>query len=262
MAEYDALYHQQAMYYEIALERDVSGAIDFLQAAYERFTRCEAQSMLDVCCGPAYHGRAAAARGLRAVGLDFQPEMIARARERAEADGLTLEFVEADMRGFGLETPVDVALGAFDAVDGLLTNEDMIAHLCSVAASLTASGLYIIELIHPLDCMPHHYGLHIYSGKRDGIEVDVVWGTNHPLADLVTSVVYVEAEIRVNDHGQHYLFHDAAYERLYTPQEIALLAKLSGVFDVAGFYGDYNLNQPLDQSDASRRMIAVLQKRV
>lgn len=40
-----------------------------------------------------------------------------------------------------------------------------------------------------------------------------------------------------------------------------LLAEQSGSLQVAGWYGDFDLNQPLDNSPASRRMIAILQKK-
>lgn len=260
MAEYNALYHQQAVYYAIALERDVTEVIDFVKAAYHQFTGGETQSLLDVCCGPAYHAREAARQGLKTVGLDFQPDMLELARQRTEGEGLAVEWAEADMRCFRLEQPVDVALGAFDAIDGLLSNEDVLAHLHSVAANLTPKGLYVFEHIHPLDCSAQNYGLHSYTGERDGIAVEVIWGTNNPLADLVTSVIYVEVEIRVNDHGHQFTIRDAAYERIFTPQEIVLLAELSGVFRVAGWYGDYKLSQPFDYSPTASRMVCILQR--
>lgn len=259
MAEYNALYHQQAMYYSIALERDVTEVIDFVRAAYRKFAGGETQSLLDICCGPAYHAREAARRGLRTIGLDFQPDMLKLARLSTEAEGLVIEWIEADMRCFQLEKPVDVALGAFDAIDGLLTNDDVLSHLWTVAANLTPKGLYIFEHIHPLDCSIQHYGLHSYKGQRDGIGVEVIWGTNYPVTDLMTNMVYVEVEIRVNDHGNKFTIRDAAYERIFTPQEIGLLAELSGVFRVVGWYGDYKLSQPFDDSPASRRMVGVLQ---
>ena len=54
---------------------------------------------------------------------------------------------------------------------------------------------------------------------------------------------------------------DTARERFLLPQEIGLLAERSGMFEIAGWYGDFDLGQPLDMSPASRRMIGVLRKR-
>jgi hypothetical protein len=67
--------------------------------------------------------------------------------------------------------------------------------------------------------------------------------------------------MHIQDHDQEYLVQDSARERLLLPQEIQLLAELSGSLQVVGWYGDFNLDQPLDNSPASRRMIAILQKR-
>ena len=97
-------------------------------------------------------------------------------------------------------------------------------------------------------------------GERDGISVDIRWATNDPAFDLITAVAHVEIEMHVNDHGKEMLIRDSAYERLWTPQDFILLARLSGVLEVAGWHGDVRLDQPLDHSPQSERMIVILQK--
>jgi hypothetical protein len=106
-----------------------------------------------------------------------------------------------------------------------------------------------------------HYGAFRYAGSRNGISVEIVWGTNDPCYDLVTGIAHTALEIHINDHGQEYVIHDEANERLLFPQEIGLLAELSGELEAVGWYGDYDLAQSLDYSPASRRMIALLQKK-
>ena len=91
--------------------------------------------------------------------------------------------------------------------------------------------------------------------------MEILWGTNNPRPDLVTAVVETEIEIRINDRGNLTIIHDTAKERMLFPQELILLAELSGVLEVVGWRGDYDIQQPLDYSPNSRRMIAVMQKR-
>ena len=76
----------------------------------------------------------------------------------------------------------------------------------------------------------------------------------------LTHVLHTQIELHVNDRGDYMVFPDEADERILTAQEIILLAELSGVFEPVAWYGDYKLDQPLDTSPASPRMIAVLQK--
>lgn len=54
------------------------------------------QRVLDVACGNGNASLAAAHRYCRVVGLDYVPSLLARARERAAAERLDIEFVEGD----------------------------------------------------------------------------------------------------------------------------------------------------------------------
>jgi hypothetical protein len=118
----------------------------------------------------------------------------------------------------------------------------------------------LVDLTHPRECSYWHYTPFYYAGQRDGLFVEIQWATNKPRYDLVTNIAHVEVEMRVNDHGEEWVVRDSAKERLLLPQEIRLLADLSGELQAVGWYGDFDLNQPLDDSPASRRMIAILQK--
>jgi 2-polyprenyl-3-methyl-5-hydroxy-6-metoxy-1,4-benzoquinol methylase len=66
--------------------------------------------VLDLACGEGRHSLAAAARGARVTAVDRDEARLAAARERAEARGLTLDWLAAD-----LDEPWP-DLGCFDAV--------------------------------------------------------------------------------------------------------------------------------------------------
>lgn len=260
MAGHHELY-RRAYYYDIALARDVSHEIDFLSSVYRRYIGRQLQSVLDLACGPGYHARAFARRGVRAVGLDLHPEMIRFAAEQASSDGVQVDWIAADMRHFQLAKPVDMAICMFDGIDALVKNEDLVLHLRSVGSSLNPQGLYLIDLTHPREVDYDHYADFIYSGEREGVRVEIIWGTNKPKADLVTAVVDTEIEVRIDDRAKLIVFHDSAQERMLFPQELVLLAELSGALRVVGWHGDYDVDQPLDYSSNSRRMICVMQRR-
>lgn len=217
-------------------------------------------SVLELACGPGYHARALAARGVQTVGLDMSQEMLELAGEKATAEGLDITCVKADMRSFQLETPVDMVICMFDGIDALLTNQDLIQNFRTVAGNLNPGGLYLIDLTHPRECDYNHYGDFRYSGERDGLKVEILWATNNPRFDLVSAVAPADIEIRVNDHGEKSLLTDSAFERLVLPQELILLAQLSEALKVMGWHGDYDLTQPLDHTPGSQRMICILQK--
>jgi ubiquinone/menaquinone biosynthesis C-methylase UbiE len=56
--------------------------------------------VLDMCCGPGRHALELARRDFAVTGVDRTEAYLDRARERAAADGLEVEWLQADMRHF------------------------------------------------------------------------------------------------------------------------------------------------------------------
>jgi SAM-dependent methyltransferase len=257
MGEYIDIY-RRAFYYDIVFRRDVGGEVQFLVDLYARRNGRPLRCMVDIACGPGYHAKAFAARGIQAYALDLQPEMIEFARSLEPHTNGLIGYLACDMRDFMLPAPVDLALNSFDSIDCLETHEQIINHLCAVARNLTPSGLYVIELTHPRDCSMWDYGDFQYKGERDGVSVVIDWAVNKPKADPLTQVVDCEVVMTVNENGERKVFRERARERFGTLQEFSALSKLSGAMSLVACYGDYRLDQPFDNSPSARRMIMVL----
>jgi ubiquinone/menaquinone biosynthesis C-methylase UbiE len=79
-------------------------------------TLCEAVDLqagwrvLDVACGSGNAAIAAARCGCEVVGIDYVPALLARGRRRAEAEGVTIDFLEGDAEAIVFPD------GSFDAV--------------------------------------------------------------------------------------------------------------------------------------------------
>ncbi len=102
---YPAMYHDAR--WQVAGE-EVEGVVGLL--GLEPGAR-----VLDVCCGPGRHALALARQGLRVTGVDRTVPYLEIGRERAASEGLEVEFVQEDVRGFQRE-------GAFDAAVSLYTS--------------------------------------------------------------------------------------------------------------------------------------------
>ena len=163
MAEFTELY-ARAHWYDIALGRDVAREIAFVEQAFARLAGRPLASVLEIACGPGYHTRSFARRGIAATGLDLMPEMVALARSLAEEEGLAATWIAADMRDFRLEAPVDAILTMYDALDCLSGQDDVIAHFRNVAANLNPDCIYILEFTHPHDTGFADYGSFAYEG--------------------------------------------------------------------------------------------------
>lgn len=257
MAEYTELY-ARARWYDIALGRDVVREIDFVTEVFRRLAGRPLGSVLEIACGPGYHTRGFARRGIAATGLDLMPEMVELGRRFAEEEGLQATWIAADMRDFRLAAPVDAVLTMYDALDCLVEQDDVVAHFRNVAANLNSDGLYILEFTHPHDTGFAEYGSFRYEGERDGTKVVVDWATNGAAYHPLTMVAEVEVTMTVTENGTKRVFVDRAAERMFTAPEIVALARLSGVLEVVASYGDFDPDRPLDMGPAPRRMILVL----
>jgi SAM-dependent methyltransferase len=259
VAEHCNLY-DRATYYDVIFNRDVTREVQFVKDAYARYAAKSIGPVLDMACGPGYHAKGFARQGHKSYGLDLRAEMLKFADDGAKKEKLNVHWIEADMRKFHLPEKVDATFCMFDGLDCLLSNDDLIAHFSAVANNLTPNGIYIVDLSHPKEVSFSHYKKFHYSGERDGAKVDIYWATNNPQYDLATGIAHVALEMHVDDNGKKIVVKDEADERLLFPQEISLLAESSGKLKVVGWYGDFDINQPLDHSEASQRMIAVLQR--
>jgi len=92
--------------------------------------------VLDVGCGNGALGRAAARRGATVTGVDISAPMLARARARAAAEDLTVDYLEADAQ-------VQPFAGGFDAVVsrfGVMFFADPTAAFANLARALEPGG--------------------------------------------------------------------------------------------------------------------------
>src|SRR5579864_1450995 len=76
-----------------------SGARDF----YERLDTAPGAHFLDVACGSGQLALIAAREGLQVTGVDIARNLVERARERAQAEGLPARFEEADAEALPFE---------------------------------------------------------------------------------------------------------------------------------------------------------------
>ncbi|HET6858932.1 MAG TPA: class I SAM-dependent methyltransferase [Streptomyces sp.] len=94
--------------------------------------------VLDLACGEGRHSLAAAARGARVTALDRDEVRLAAARERAEAQGLSVEWIAAD-----LEDEPWPDLGSFDAI--LVFNYLDRANMPRIVDLMAPGGLLMME---------------------------------------------------------------------------------------------------------------------
>jgi ubiquinone/menaquinone biosynthesis C-methylase UbiE len=105
--------------------------------------------ILDLACGHGRHSLELARRGYRVTGLDLSAPSLEVARQRAGADGLTVEFGECDMRDIPFEDEFDAVVNLFTAFGYFENEAEDERVLAAVARALHTGGVFLLDTIHP-----------------------------------------------------------------------------------------------------------------
>lgn len=107
----------------------------------------KAKSVLDLACGTGLLAAAIAGEGKRVTGVDLSPAMLAIARAREGGSAVT--FVEGDVRNLRLDQRFDLVTMTGHAFQCLLTREDRLMALKTIAAHLEDKGRFIFDSRNP-----------------------------------------------------------------------------------------------------------------
>lgn len=99
-------------------------------------------SIVDLCCGDGRLTQALYLRGFHVMGIDGSERMLEFARERCSA----VPFLAADARTFEVKQPVDAVISTFDALNHLMSQDDLAAACRSVYRALKPGGYFAFDL--------------------------------------------------------------------------------------------------------------------
>lgn len=248
--------------YELAFSyRDYGADCDCIEYNWQKHTRSENQAVLDIACGTSPHLRQFASRGYECTGIDLDATMLRYARQTTEAMDLAAEFVEADMINFRLERTYGLAINLLTSANYILTNDQMISHLRSVARVLEPGGIYMLEMNHPREYgVIAEYPAKAWEINRDDVTVHANIAFDQARIDPLrqTQAMNLSIEVIQRENEASYTVRRAF--RVYHYLEFQALVRLAGGFEPVICYGAFNSSIILDNSRRSWRMIPVLRR--
>ena len=112
-----------------------------------RLVGSELQSILDLCCGPGRFAVPLARRGFRVTGVDRTAFFLDKARERAAAENVQVEWVQEDMRTFVQPGAFDLALSMFTSFGYFDDKEEDLTVLRNIFDSLRPGGMLVMDVM-------------------------------------------------------------------------------------------------------------------
>ena len=102
---------------------------------------------LDLCCGPGRCSMALAQKGFMVTGVDRTKHFLIKAKTRARAAGLEIEWVQADMRDFLRPDAFHLVLSMFTSFGYFQDPADNAGVLRNILASLRPGGACLIDVM-------------------------------------------------------------------------------------------------------------------
>ncbi len=212
----------------------------------------KALKILDVGCGTGRHAVELSKRGYRITGIDLSESQLARAREKAEQQGVRIDFLKLDARNLPFVNEYDLVImlceGAFPLME---TDEMNYAILKNATRALNENGKIIFTTLNGLFPLYHSVEAFCAAGAQDG---NATYRSN--TFDLMTFRDYIITEIEDDDGNKRRM---PCNERYYVPSEITWLLKSLGYKKIEIFgakLGAFSRNDKLTTEDFEMLVVA------
>jgi SAM-dependent methyltransferase len=146
---YQTLFANYARQYdEEVYTQGTLGEVDFLE---EELAHDRTRTILDIGCGTGRHAIELATRGYQVTGVDLSAAQLARAREKAAAAGVAVDFRQGDARELEFVAAFDLAMiicgGAFPLMETDAMNYRILQGACRV---LKPGGKLVLTTLNAL----------------------------------------------------------------------------------------------------------------
>lgn len=174
--------------------------------------------IIDIGCGTGRHSIELARRGYKVTGIDLSESQLARAKEKAKAQNLQIDFQKHDARKLPFKNEYDLAIMLCEGAFSLMETDEMNYEILRNATnSLKAAGKLIFTTLNGLFPLFHSVEEFCASTTEEG---DATYSKN--TFDLMTfrdfNITTVE-----DDFGNKKELE--CNERYYVPSEITWLLK-------------------------------------
>lgn len=258
------------------IETDAKGAYDAIAPYYDEFTAnhdfellfanllpaverhgLSGRRLLDVACGTGKSFLPMAKRGWSVTACDISPAMVAVAEKNAAEEGVHADLMVTDMRELPNLGPFDLAWCLTDAMNYLLSPEDLVSAFSAMRSNLRSGGILAFD-VNTLLAFQTFFTEEVVveaNGRR------MVWKGNgtpdvdpRSISEAVFEVTIDEAAIQPTP---------SVHRQRHFPEADVLAALKQAdltCVDVFGIHYDAVLRSPLDESQHTKAIYLAKRK--
>lgn len=247
-------------YCDIAYGWGRTAECDFVEECIKRYSEIKATSILDIACGTGIHLREFAKRGYDVLGLDKSDEMVAFAVRKARAEGLKIECVKADMKEFRLSRRYSCAICMLDCFRYLLSDEDILLHLKSVASAVEMGGLYILDLWMPEGNTIKEWEDISWAQRDNDVFVEAAYRQHPDTFDESSKTFEDELILNIKSPEFTSTVRSRVKTRALFLEELKGLVKRDGLFDFIDRFYNFDFNTKEGYNVKPIRSIIILNR--
>jgi len=247
---YESLFENYAKKYDKeCFVQGTVGECDFIE---QEIDRDKSLKIIDIGCGTGRHAIELTKRGYSVVGIDLSESQLKRAREKAQDEGVEIDFQRHDARNLPFEGEFDLAIMLCEGGFSLMETDEMNFEILKNATkALKDKGKLIFTTLNGLFPLFHSVKEFYESAAKEGQAT-----CKDCSFDLMTFRDHNTAVFEDDSGNKKEL---KCNERYYVPSEITWLLKSLGYkkIDIFGAkLGAFSRNDQLTPEDFEMLVIA------
>lgn len=246
MKEYEAI---AGVYDILNADIDYSAWADGIETVFDKYLDKRPELVLDLACGTGRMTFELSHRGYDMIGADISADMLMRARAKQEEENIL--WLLQDMRSFELYGTVGAVVCCLDAVNYLLTDNDLRKCFATVHNYLDDGGLFLFDVNSPYK-FENIFADNAYILEDEGIYCG--WQNEYDkesgICNFYLSVFSERAD------GRYARYDEEQSERCYSTDALKSALEAAG-FEVLGFFGGHDMSEITDKTE---RIYAVAKK--
>ncbi|WP_418790715.1 class I SAM-dependent DNA methyltransferase [Phosphitispora sp. TUW77] len=202
------------------------------------------EHILDIGCGTGNVTIALAEIGYRITGLDISSEMLSVAEQKSRAKGLTIEWLQQDMRQMELGEPkFDLVISMTDSMNYMSGDRELGDVFQRIKKCLKPGGWLIFDLNSHYK-ISTVFGNNIFTLLED--DIAYIWENSY---DSVTHTCTMDLTFFVKEvDGKFRRFSEQHQETGYSIEKVTKLLDKAG-FAVAGVYAENSFDVPVVKTE-------------